>query len=365
MRSSIQRLSKETLLCKPFSLQHIAHVEPQTQERQFLIEGLWLSSGVGILGGAPKSYKTFFAVDIALSVASGTPALGHFLVHQKGPVLFYGAEDHLSALRVRFDYLAAARGLSLEHLPLYLLDEPVLRLDRATDVKRLRSSIESIKPRLLVLDPFVRIAKIDENSASDVSSVLGSLREINRDYDVALTIVHHTRKSPSAQMGYALRGSGDFAAWSDTNLFLFGRHPRLTLSLEHRSAPAPAPFHLTLKTSPAPHLVVDEHDSGQPPQKMTTTLEQAPQNELTQEVLKHLAASPTGLSTVKLRKLLCKRKQDVVEVLKTLSSLGMIERGTNGWTLSSLDGDAARAVPCSQPQGFALEQGFGNTTPFD
>ncbi len=118
-----------------------------------------------------------------------------------------------AALRQRFEALAIARGNVLAELPIYLLDVAALSLDRPGDLRRMRASIEQCRPRRLVLDPFVRlVAKVDENSASEVSAVLGSLRALQRDYDVAVLLVHHTRKSPAARPGQALRGSGDFAA---------------------------------------------------------------------------------------------------------------------------------------------------------
>jgi len=63
---------------------------------------------VGLIGGAPKCCKTWLALDLAVSVASGTPALGRFSVRDRGPVLFYGAEDAAAHLRTRIEAIAAA-----------------------------------------------------------------------------------------------------------------------------------------------------------------------------------------------------------------------------------------------------------------
>src|SRR5271165_517407 len=40
---------------------------------QWLVQGLWSDQAVGILGGEPKCCKSFLALDLAVSVASGTP----------------------------------------------------------------------------------------------------------------------------------------------------------------------------------------------------------------------------------------------------------------------------------------------------
>jgi hypothetical protein len=349
MPCSKQRPSEKSSLDKGYPLVQVAQVEPQAQAASFLIDELWLSSGVGIIGGAPKVFKTFFAVDLALSVASGTKAFGRFPTREAGPVIFYGAEDNLPALRGRFDHLALSRELRLDEIPLYLLDVPSLRLDRPQDIKRLRSTIDGIKPRLLVLDPFVRIAKIDENSAADVSTVLGYLREIQRAYKVAIIVVHHARKSPSAQLGYALRGSSDFAAWSDTNLFLSRNKNRLTLSLEHRCAPAPSPFLLTMQTTPAPHLVVQPSEGGEQMPLQPSRTSEKKLSELAEEVLKQLSTSKAPIPTVKLRKFLCKRKLAVINALHELCTSGHIVRSVKGWELSSSRFAEKLAVPCSPP----------------
>jgi len=57
------------------------------------VEQLWGASSVGLIGGAPKCSKTWLGLDLALSVATGTPCLGHYAVPEPGPVLVYLAED--------------------------------------------------------------------------------------------------------------------------------------------------------------------------------------------------------------------------------------------------------------------------------
>ena len=137
---------------------------------------LWSADGVGVIGGAPKVGKTWLALDIAVSVATGTPALGCFPVSQPGPVLLYGAEDAPADLRARLAAIAAARGLGLGDLDLGLIVAPTLRLDAARDRARLRATLDRYRPRPLLLDPLVRLHRIDENSAGEMSAVLGELR---------------------------------------------------------------------------------------------------------------------------------------------------------------------------------------------
>ena len=57
------------------------------QAHRWLVEHLWGESAVGVIGGAPKSSKTWLGLDLALSVATGTACLGKFAVPRPGPAL--------------------------------------------------------------------------------------------------------------------------------------------------------------------------------------------------------------------------------------------------------------------------------------
>ncbi|MGB6451972.1 MAG: AAA family ATPase, partial [Steroidobacteraceae bacterium] len=59
----------------------------QPEEARWLVEGLWSEGAVGIVGGEPKCCKSFLALDLAVAVASGRPALRRFTVPQSGRVL--------------------------------------------------------------------------------------------------------------------------------------------------------------------------------------------------------------------------------------------------------------------------------------
>ena len=77
---------------------------------QWLVQDLLLDSGAAILGGAPKSGKTYLAHDLCLAVASGTVAAGHFRALSPRPVTLLCAEDPAPYLRhVWPHWLAHAR----------------------------------------------------------------------------------------------------------------------------------------------------------------------------------------------------------------------------------------------------------------
>jgi hypothetical protein len=67
-----------------------------------------------------------------------------------------------------------------------------------------------------------------------------SLRELQRRHAIAVVLVHHARKGAGAiRAGQALRGSSEFHAWGDSNLYLRRDcGDRIVLTVEHRAAAA-------------------------------------------------------------------------------------------------------------------------------
>src|SRR6202041_1964234 len=100
---------------------------------QWLVQGLWSDQAVGILGGEPKCCKSFLALDLAVSVASGTPCLRRFVVRRTGPVLLFPAEDSLAVVRRRLEGICSAADVGSQSLPVEVITVPTIRLDAPKD----------------------------------------------------------------------------------------------------------------------------------------------------------------------------------------------------------------------------------------
>lgn len=313
----------------PLPVQQAALLPQQSIADAWLIESLWSHLAVGFVGGHPKSGKSWLALDLAVSVASGTDCLGAFKVHQSGPTLVYLAEDPLPRVRERIAGLCAQRKLPLDTLDLHVITAPRLLLDDPDDRSVLQQAIARLKPRLLVLDPLVRLHAMDENSSADISRLLGFLRGLSRKYALAIVVVHHMSKKARNQLGQALRGSSDLHAWSDSSAYLTRQRGQILLTLEHRSAPAPDPVPLVLAPGPpgaTPHLErassAAHRDEPQPPS-------------LADQLCAVLAAARAPLSRVALRDKLRVNNTRLGEVLLSLESAGQLRRANDGWILST------------------------------
>jgi hypothetical protein len=81
---------------------------------------------------------------------------------------------------------------------------------------------------------------------------------------MAVLVVHHARKGAgNARAGQGLRGSSEFHAWGDSNLYLRrdGDGDRLTLSVAHRAAPPLGPMAVAL-TQRGPALALELVERG-------------------------------------------------------------------------------------------------------
>lgn len=298
--------------------------------RRWLVESLWAERAVGILGGEPKCGKSLLALDLAVSVASGTPCLRRFATAERGRVLLYAAEDSLPVVRERLDGIAAAAGVGLGSLDLFVITAPSLRLDTETDRDRLEETVRQARPRLLVLDPFVRLHSIDENAAGEVAPLLGFLRRLERTYETAVLLVHHVRKGAGKlRGGQALRGSSELHAWGDSNLYLRRRGDTLRLGVEHRAAAAFDDLFLRFPAAGrALALEIAEEPAAEPPgaQPMIATAHQ--------RVYDALAAAPEPLALADLRNACRIRTSTLCAILTALTAEGTIRKTNRGYAVT-------------------------------
>jgi len=302
------------------------------RQDQWLIENLWIAEAVGIIGGPPRAYKTWLALDMAVSVASASACLGLFPVHRAGPVLLYAAEDSHASLRSRLESISRARQIDFNQLDVQVITADVLRLDHSADQERFQATVALHRPKLVILDPLVRIHGADENASTAVAALLGFFRALQRKTAASILLVHHARKNLSLGTGYSLRGSSDFYAWTDCLLYLQRHHQQHRLLIEHRSAPGSGPFTIELANPSCPdggpYLVLRQSEPTDAPPN---------DNSLSERILHLLSKSPEPLPAETLRSNIRVRKQRLLETLRGLSENGKIVRLPQGYSLKSID----------------------------
>jgi hypothetical protein len=319
------------------ALERLLPVEPahrlpvRSEAQRWLVTGLWLEQAVGVLGGEPKCCKSFLALDLAVAVASGTSCLRHFPVPTAGRVLLYAAEDALHIVRRRLEGICAAAEVSLSVLDVQVITAPTVRLDLPGDRARLERTVGELKPRLLVLDPFVRLHRIDENASGEVAPLLAYLRELQRRHALAVLVVHHAKKGGGRiRAGQALRGSSEFHAWGDSNLYLRRLDNALTLTVEHRAAPSRPPIHLELaQRGESLALELRTTDTA-----TVSDAESSPPVSVDERIVNALRHTARPIPARELRALCSVRKASFYARLLELTRSGRLLRSAEGYRLA-------------------------------
>jgi hypothetical protein len=301
----------------------------------WLVDSLWTHQAVGLVAGHAKLGKSWLALDFAVSVATGTPVLDRFAVNDPGPVLLFPAEDSPTAVRDRLAGICRHRGVDLAGLNVWVIESSILRLDSREDCDALGATVEEFRPRLLILDPLIRLHSSDENSAVEIARILSFLRDLQRRYATAVLVVHHARKCSSSDPGLGLRGSSEIRAWSDSTLYM-RRNKGLELIVEHRGAPAPQPLRLMLGSDePAnTHLAIEGEAPAQPA---------APPD--LGELIVELLRTSAPLSRDDIRRRLAVRNQVAGAALATLMQDGLIEKCSTGFRLTDTTTKSDRSIP--------------------
>jgi hypothetical protein len=269
-----------------------------------------------------------------VSVASGTRCLDRFPVRDPGPALVFLAEDALPSVRDRIDGLCRRRRRRIEDLDLFVITEPVLRLDDEACREKLERTVERYAPKLLLLDPLIRLHRLKENDSQEISGLLGHLRELQRRHDVSVALVHHASKRHRAHPGQSLRGSSDLHAWTDTTGILVRREDRVVLTLEHRFAAAPAPLVLGLVTGDDGTGLAIFDDVRLPGGDAA---------DLPAAVIATLRTAGEPLRRGELRDRLRVNNRRLGETLTALEHAGRLRRGPDGWTTANTKGSKAEA----------------------
>jgi hypothetical protein len=188
-------------------------------ETRYLIPGILAAAQPGGIFGAFKTLKTSLTADLLISLASGTPFLGHFDVAEPGRTLFLSGESGLAALQSIARRICTARGLSLETLDNFELSPKLPNLDSSDDMRALGRIVRKKQPVCVAIDPaYLAIRGEDARNLFAMGSLLRPLAELCNDTGCAILVVHHCKRSrivpgdPATLDDIAWSGFAEFSA---------------------------------------------------------------------------------------------------------------------------------------------------------
>jgi hypothetical protein len=189
---------------------------------EWLIEGL-LESGclIGLVGSSGTG-KSFLALDMGCSIASGSPF--HERPVKSGKVLYVAGEGQ-RGITTRIEAWCGARGLEKSDLEIHISRRAILMHDD-TEVRAVVSEANHLKDvRLIVIDTLARsFSGYNENSTQDMNHFIANC-DLLKSEERSVMIVHHTGHS-----GDRARGNSAFYAALDGEMSLKKTGNDMTLS---------------------------------------------------------------------------------------------------------------------------------------
>ena len=197
------------------TLGELSNTPPPT----FMIADYIIEKSFAVMYGAPASYKSFLAIDWALSIAHGADWNGR--PTQQGIVVYLAMEGQ-SGITNRAEAWHRDRKLSNEGIPFYAVTNPISMADaEATDVALLSEAVKDLlgdkSPSLFVVDTLARsFGGADENSATDMGIFVRNCDILREQFDCTVLAVHHSGKDVEK----GLRGSSALLGAVDTSIAL-------------------------------------------------------------------------------------------------------------------------------------------------
>jgi hypothetical protein len=205
--------------CVPFPMTRIADLSGVSEPADF-VETLLTEGGASVIYGPSNCGKSFWILDLAACVATGSPFRGELEVSQ-GAVVYVALEGSLG-VRNRIAALKAAKRLSADAL-LFLCFEPVSLLEpdhagRLAESVKEASQATGLPCRLVILDTMARaMGGGDENKAQDMGAAVKAIDAIRAATGAHVSGVHHCGKDEAR----GARGHSSLRAAVDTEIEVF------------------------------------------------------------------------------------------------------------------------------------------------
>lgn len=168
----------------------------------FIIKGVLVEGQPCVIGGLSKTLKTTIAVDLAVSIGSGTPFLGKFPTTQKRVGVWSG-ESGAATLKDAARRIAEARGITAANVD-WSHDLP--KLSRIDHLQWLEQVIEERGIEVAIIDPLYLslLSAANAGQAGNVfamGSALEPLTAIGQRTGCTIIALHHFKRSAAMDTG--------------------------------------------------------------------------------------------------------------------------------------------------------------------
>lgn len=188
----------------------VPHKELMSGEEEaipWLIDETLAAGELNVIFGVPGSFKSFVALDWALSVASGQPWNGQPV--EKGAVAYLVGED-FRGQKVRYRAACRAKGIADADIDAVIsrgAQDLASREGLEFVIEALESRYE--KYSMIVIDTKARFSSGNENSAEDVGKMVRAIDVLIAHFGCAVLVVHHAGKNGSEMGSMAWIGAAN------------------------------------------------------------------------------------------------------------------------------------------------------------
>lgn len=195
-------------------LRRVSELITDIKEPEWVIEDIMEKDSVMELYGAPKSGKSFIAIDMALCASLGIPWHGHKTF--KTPIIYLAGEGQRGIAR-RVQAWEHYTNNYLDDSELFISDRGIRFLDEK-DHENLINHINEVKAMFgdigcIFVDTLARnFGAGNENSTEDMNKFIERVDALKHEFNCCVSLVHHTGHNASGRA----RGSSVLPAAVDT-----------------------------------------------------------------------------------------------------------------------------------------------------
>jgi AAA domain/DnaB-like helicase N terminal domain len=196
-----------------------AQLDAMELVQRYLVPGVVVEGQPGGIYGSFKSLKTSLAMDLAVSVSTGSMFLGHFPT-QQAPVAIMSGESGLRNLRSIARRVCVSRGWSFGSVENFYIEPLLPKLDDPLALREIEAFIREKGIKLLIIDPAYLALPIGEEAGNLflVGQFLKPIGDICQATGCTILVVHHNKRgvpdraAPAELSDIAWSGFAEFSA---------------------------------------------------------------------------------------------------------------------------------------------------------
>ena len=174
------------------TLAHLSHLNPQSE---YLIPGLLRARQLALIGGQEKDCKTAVAIEMALSLATGTAFFGVLEVPRPARVGYMFGEGDEAEFYERCTRVAASKGLAPDAVLSMVVEPQIPNLACPNDLDGLVRFIDRHRLEVIFIDPIAfALAGVNTASLVAVGAILRNLISVCQRMKVTPIALHHTAR---------------------------------------------------------------------------------------------------------------------------------------------------------------------------